>query len=37
MGFAEECYRQCLLLRGDSLETETLDWLESVADTEGWK
>jgi hypothetical protein len=37
MGFAEECYRQCLLLRGDSLETETLDWLEAAADNEDWK
>jgi hypothetical protein len=36
-GFAEECRRQSLLLQGDALETETLEWLESVADTEGWK
>lgn len=36
-GFAEECRRQSRLLRGDALEAETLDWLESVADTEGWK
>lgn len=37
LGFAEECRRQSLLLRGDILETDTLDWLASVADTEGWK
>lgn len=37
MGFAEECRRQSLLLRGDGLEADTLEWLESVADTEGWK
>ena len=36
-GFAEECRRQSLLLQGDALEIETLEWLESVADTEGWK
>ena len=36
-GFAEECHRQSRLLRGDALEAETLDWLESVAETEGWK
>ena len=36
-GFAEECQRQSLLLQGDALEADTLEWLESVADTEGWK
>ena len=36
-GFAEECHRQSLLLRGDALEADTMEWLESVADTEGWK
>jgi hypothetical protein len=36
-GFTEECRRQSMLLRGDRLETDTLEWLESVADTEGWK
>ena len=36
-GFVEECKRQSLLLQGDALEAETLEWLESVADTEGWK
>jgi hypothetical protein len=37
MGFAEECRRQSLLLRGDALEVETLEWLESAADAEGWQ
>jgi hypothetical protein len=36
-GFAEECRRQSLLLLGDALEAETLEWLESAADTKGWK
>jgi Protein of unknown function (DUF3018). len=36
-GFAEECRRQCLLLRGDPQETEILDWIDKAADTEGWK
>lgn len=36
-GFAEECKRQSMLLQGDTLETETLEWLESVVDTGGWK
>ncbi len=35
-GFTEECRRQSPLPRGDRLEVETLDWLGSVADTEGW-
>lgn len=37
LGFAEECRRQSMLLRGDIAEAETLAWLASVADTEGWK
>lgn len=36
-GFAEECRRQSLILRGDAHERETLDWLEAAADTEGWE
>jgi hypothetical protein len=36
-GFAEECRRQSLSLRDDPHEQETLDWLEAVGDTEGWK
>lgn len=36
-GFAEECKRQSLALRGDPHEADTLNWLEAAADTEGWK
>lgn len=36
-GFAQECRRQSRLLRGDVHETETLNWLGAVADTDGWK
>ena len=36
-GFAEECRRQSQLLRGDALEADTLAWLETAADTDGWK
>jgi Protein of unknown function (DUF3018) len=36
-GFAEECRRQSRLLRSDRHEAETLAWLETVADTEGWE
>ena len=36
-GFAEECRRQSLLLKQDPHEKEALDWLEQVADREGWK
>lgn len=36
-GFADEVRRQCNLLRNDPHETEILDWIESVADTEGWE
>ena len=35
-GFAEECRRQSLLLRDDPHKREILDWIEAVADTEGW-
>lgn len=35
-GFAEEARRQAALLRGAPEETETLDFIEAVADTEGW-
>jgi hypothetical protein len=35
-GFAKECRRQSRLLRKDPHEAETLGWLESTADTEGW-
>jgi hypothetical protein len=36
-GFAEECARQSALLLDDPKEAELLDWLEAVADTEGWQ
>ena len=36
-GFAEECRRQSLVLRGDAHERKTMKWLEAVADTDGWK
>ena len=36
-GFAEECRRQSLALRGDAHERKTLKWLEAAADTDGWK
>jgi hypothetical protein len=36
-GFAAECRRQCLALRKNRVESNTLKWLSKVADTEGWK
>lgn len=36
-GFAAECRRQSLALRGDAHERDTLDWLEAAADREGWE
>jgi hypothetical protein len=36
-GFAEECSRQSRLLHNDPHEAETLEWLETTADTEGWE
>lgn len=36
-GFAQECERQSRLLRDDVHEPDTQNWLEAVADTEGWK
>jgi len=36
-GFADECRRQCLLLRKDRAERGVLKWLGRAADTEGWK
>jgi len=35
--FAAECRRQARALRGDPQEAETLAWIESVAETEGWR
>jgi hypothetical protein len=36
-GFAAECRRQSLSLRGDPFERETLEWLDRVADQADWK
>ena len=36
-GFADECRRQSLSLLGDTHERDTADWLEAVADREGWQ
>lgn len=35
-GFAEEARRQCLAVRNDPHEKETLDWIESAMDYSGW-
>ena len=34
--FAAECRRQSALLSADPHERVTLDWIEQVADTDGW-
>lgn len=34
--FVAECRRQSALLAADPQERETLDWIEQVADTDGW-
>lgn len=36
-GFAEEARRQSMLLRDDTNEKDTLDWLSEAADTTGWR
>lgn len=35
-GFAEEARRQCLAVRNDPQEKETLDWIEKAMDYSGW-
>ena len=35
-GFATECRRQSMLLHGDPAEAETLEWVETVTDMDGW-
>ena len=35
-GFAEECRRQSLSLRGDPAEQEISAWIENASDSEGW-
>lgn len=34
--FRQKCERESLSLTSDPLETETLDWIAEVADTDGW-
>ena len=36
-GFALECKRQSRMLRNDAQETDAQNWVEAVADTDGWK
>ena len=36
-GFAAECRRQSLALLEDPHERNTLEWLDLVADRDGWK
>lgn len=36
-GLAEECRRQSRLLNNDPQERETLDWLQTAADRDGWE
>ena len=36
-GFAEECRRQCLVIRRGRAETGILDWPAEAADTMDWK
>lgn len=36
-GFAEECRRQSALLANDPQEHDALEWLQSVADDDGWR
>jgi hypothetical protein len=36
-GFAEECRRQSALLADDPQERDTIEWLQAVADDDGWR
>jgi hypothetical protein len=36
-GFAEECRKQSLLVRGDPQEADVLTWLEAAGDREDWE
>ena len=36
-GFAEECRRQSAVLADDPQERDTLEWLQSLADDDGWR
>jgi len=35
-GFVQECMRQSALVKGDGQEKDTLQFLETAADREGW-
>ena len=35
--FKAECKRQSLLLKNDAQEQDMMDWIESVADFDGWE
>ena len=35
--FAKECRRQSMLLKDDAQERKTTNWLDAVADREGWQ
>jgi hypothetical protein len=35
-GFLQECHRQSRLLANDAQEHDTLQWISSVSDNEGW-
>ncbi len=37
VGLAEECRRQSLLLRDDVHEQEMTNWLDHLADRDGWQ
>jgi hypothetical protein len=34
--FRRKCEQESLSLAGDPLETDTLAWIDEVADTDGW-
>ena len=36
-GFAEECRRQCMLLKNDPQEKEIAEWAEALFDDTGWE
>jgi len=36
-GFVDECRRQSALVANDPQELETLEWLQAVADDDGWR
>lgn len=36
-GFEQECRRQSMALHADAHDAHVAEWLEAVADTEGWE